>query len=98
MNNDFSLSNTSFMQGYSPLKMMEGMPCLYENIPKQKVQINRPKRIRKRKQKELIKKGRNYILKEKVIYEILPLILKLGDITFQEFSKIFIFVTFTGLI
>ena len=69
MNNDFSLSNTSFMQGYSPLKMMEGMPCLYENIPKQKVQINRPKRIRKRKQKELIKKGTNYISKEKVIFE-----------------------------
>ena len=48
---EFSLSNTSFMQGYNQVRFTDRPPRLYEDCPKTKVQINRPKRIRKRKKK-----------------------------------------------
>ena len=51
------LSTSSFLQNYSPIKMLEMFEGREEDIlppsyQKQKVQINRRKRIRKRKKKE----------------------------------------------
>lgn len=54
----FTLDNSSFIGPLTPMKMAELPSSLYQGIPKAKVQINRPKRIRKRNRKQEDKKGK----------------------------------------